>query len=186
MPEEFSILEREVLYEGRVFTIERDIVRHASGYEAMREVVRHDGGAVVVGLLPGPDVLLIRQFRYPVEAEIIELPAGKLAPGEDPMLCAGRELKEETGYTAAEITHLLSMLTTPGFCSEVLHLYLATGLTPGEQALEQGEESITVLRTPLGEALRMCGDGRIRDGKTITGLTLAALRLGVLNIREGE
>jgi ADP-ribose pyrophosphatase len=186
MPEEFSVLKRDVIYEGRVFTIERDLVRHASGYEAVREVVRHDGGAVIVPILPGPDVLLIRQFRYPVGEEIIELPAGKLFPGEDPLLCAGRELQEETGYSASEITHLLSMLTTPGFCSEVLHLYMATGLIHGEQALEQGEESITVMRTPLSEALRMCGDGCIRDGKTVTGLTLAALRLGVLHITEDE
>ncbi|MCZ7557160.1 MAG: NUDIX hydrolase [Bacteroidia bacterium] len=184
MADEFTILTHERLFEGRVFTIERDTVRHASGYESIREVVRHDGGAVIVPILPGPDVLLIRQFRYPVNREIIELPAGKLSPGEDPMHCAVRELREETGYTAAEMLPLVSMLTTPGFCSETLHLFMATGLTDGAQALEQGEESIALLRTPLAEAMRMCGDGRITDGKTVTGLTLAALKLGVLNIES--
>ena len=184
MPEEFTVLKHDIMFEGRVFTIERDDVRHASGYTAVREVVRHDGGAGGVAMLPGPDVLLIRQFRYPVGEEILELPAGKLFPGEDPLLCAKRELREETGYSAANIVPLLSMLTSPGFCDEVLHLFLATDLVPGEQALEEGEESITVLRVALAEALRMCVDGRIRDGKTVTGLTLAAVKLGVLSIVE--
>ncbi len=186
MPEEFEVLRHEVIYEGRVFTIERDEVLHASGYVGMREVVRHDGGAVIVAVLPGPDVVLIRQFRYPIAKEIIELPAGKLFPGEDPLICAGRELREETGYNALEITHLISMLTTPGFCSEELHLFMATRLEPGMQALEQGEESIAVLRVPFHEALRMCADGRICDGKTVTGLTLAAMRLGILNFKGDE
>jgi ADP-ribose pyrophosphatase len=184
MNKEFEVLQREILYEGRVFTIERDQVRHQSGYESMREVVRHDGGAVVVPILPGPDVLLIRQFRYPVGEGIIELPAGKLHPDEAPEICALRELKEETGYSAGQILPLLPMYTTPGFCSEVLYLYMALDLITGEQALEQGEESIEVLRMPLRSALHMCADGRIRDGKTITGLTLAAIRLGVITLQE--
>ena len=176
----FEVTRREVLFRGRVFTIVRDEVRHASGYESVREVVEHAGGAVVVPLFDNGDVLLIRQFRYPVQDEIIELPAGKLDDGEDPERCAERELEEETGWRGSEFRRLTAMMTTPGFCSEVLHIYLATGLHDGEQRLEEGEESISMLRVPFREAVAMCRDGRIRDGKTVTGLMLAALDRGIL------
>ncbi|MBR9977037.1 MAG: NUDIX hydrolase [Bacteroidetes bacterium] len=174
----YEVTRHEVLYEGRVFTVVRDEVRHDSGYRSVREVVEHAGGAVIVAVDGNDEVLLIRQYRYPIAGEIIELPAGKLDHGEDPLECARRELREETGCTAAQWEKLNAMLTTPGFCSEVLHVYLARGLHDGLQALEEGEESITVFRVTLREALAMCADGRIRDGKTITGLALAAMRLG--------
>lgn len=182
----FTVTRHDVPYSGRVFTVERDELRHHSGYDTVREVVRHGGGAVVVPLYDNGDVLLIRQYRYPIGEEIIELPAGKLDPGEDPAACAARELQEETGCAAAELHPLTSMMTTPGFCSEVLHIYLATGLRDGEQKLEQGEESISLLRMPLAEAVRMCRDRRITDGKTITGIMLAALHAGELLLREGD
>ena len=172
----FTITRHEVVFTGRVFTIVRDEVSHRSGYTAVREVVEHDGGAVVVALFDNGDVLLIRQYRYPLQREILELPAGKLNPGEDPMECARRELEEETGWRASSLEKLTAMWTTPGFCSEVLHIYLATGLEPGTRALEEGEESITVLRVPLDEALRMCASQEIADGKTVTGLALASMR----------
>ncbi len=152
----------------------------------MREVVQHGGGAVMAAVFPDNDVLLIRQFRYPVQRRIIELPAGKLDAGEDPLLCARRELEEETGWRAGRVEHLVSMLTTPGFCSEVLHIYLAQDLEPGTQSLEQGEESIEVLRTPLIEAIDMCRRGDIVDGKTVTGLMLAGMKLGVLQPGDAE
>lgn len=176
----FDVTRREIVFKGRVFTIVRDEVRHASGYESVREVVQHNGGAVIVPLLANGDVLLIRQFRYPVQDEILELPAGKLGDGEDPAHCAARELEEETGYRAGELHKLTAMMTTPGFCSEVLHIYAATGLEAGQQRLEEGEESIELVRVSFAEAIAMCRDGRIHDGKTVTGLMLAALNQGVL------
>jgi ADP-ribose pyrophosphatase len=178
MSNPYEVIRHDVLYEGRVFTIVRDEVRHDSGYDSVREVVVHAGGAVIVAIDSDGQVVLIRQFRYPLGEEIMELPAGKLDEGEDPLLCAQRELREETGCSAAQWEKLTAMATTPGFCSEVLHVYLARELRDGMQALEQGEESIAVFRVPLREALSMCADGRIRDGKTITGLALAAMRLG--------
>lgn len=182
----FTVLRHDSPYHGRVFTVERDEVRHESGYEGVREVVRHNGGAVVVGLLPGARVLLIRQYRYPIGEAILELPAGKLDPGEEPEACARRELREETGWTAQHIEQLGVMLTTPGFCSEALHLFLAEDLIPGDQRLEQGEESIEVRDVPFAEAMAMCASGDIRDGKTITALTLAGLRRGLLRSAAPE
>lgn len=180
----FDVTRRQIIYEGRVFTIVRDEVRHRSGYESVREVVEHDGGAVVAAVTDGGEVVLIRQYRYPVAGEIIELPAGKLSPGEDPLACARRELQEETGFSAGRWDKLTAMLSTPGFCSEVLHIFLAQDLRIGEQSLEEGEESITVIQLPMREALAMCADGRIRDGKTVTGLALAAMRLGLLRLDQ--
>lgn len=182
----FTVRKREIIYEGRVFTIVRDEVQHESGYRSVREVAEHAGGAVAVALFPDDDVLLVRQFRYPMQREILELPAGKLLPGEEPLACARRELAEETGWHATQLEPLTSMLSTPGFCSEVLHIFLATGLTNGEQRLEQGEESIEVIRLPLPEAIRLCERGDITDGKTITGLMLAALRHGVITLASEQ
>jgi ADP-ribose pyrophosphatase len=174
----FSVLHSETIYEGRVFTIIRDEVEHVSGYTSVREVVRHNGGAVVVALFDDGDVLLVRQFRYPMQRKIFELPAGKLQAGEDPEACAARELEEETGWRAGKLEHLTSLMSTPGFCNEVLHVYLATGLAPGEQQLEEGEENLEIHRVPLARAINMCQIGEIADGKTIAGLMLASLRAG--------
>lgn len=181
MADEFTVTRHELIYSGRVFDIVRDEVRHSSGYETVREVVRHNGGAVVAALFENNDIILIRQFRYPVGEVIYELPAGKLDEDEDPAACALRELTEETGWSARKLEKLTSVLTTPGFCSETLHIYLATELSAGSQRLEEGEESIEVLRLPLREAVSMCKDGEIHDGKTVTGIMLAALRAGVLS-----
>jgi ADP-ribose pyrophosphatase len=174
----FTVLHSETIYEGRVFTIIRDEVEHFSGYTGVREVVEHHGGAVIVALFENGDVLLVRQFRYPMQRMIFELPAGKLHPGEDPRHCALRELEEETGWRAGRLDHLTSMLSTPGFCSEVLHIFLATELAPGTQQLEEGEESLEIHRVPLARAINMCQIGEIADGKTIAGLMLASLRAG--------
>jgi ADP-ribose pyrophosphatase len=182
----FSILKHETIFEGRVFTITRDEVQHVSGYHSVREVVEHHGGSVAVALFPNGDTILIRQFRYPLQREILELPAGKLFPGENPLLCAQRELEEETGWRAASMHKLSAMMTTPGFCSEVLHIYLATELSEGTRHLEQGEESIEVIRLPLSDAIRMCQSREIEDSKTITGLMLAGLHAGVLALPKSD
>ena len=172
-------LKREVLYRGRVFDLIVDEVAYPSGNTSIREIVHHPGGAVAVPLLDDGRVVLVRQLRYPLGAQILELPAGKLSPGEDPRSAAARELEEETGWVAGKLEKLTSIYTTPGFCDEELHIYLATDLkrAPGGPKREEGEFTMTVENISLPDAIRMAEQGELRDGKTIVGLLLAGKRV---------
>jgi len=171
-------LTREVLYRGRTFDLIVDQIEYPSGNTGVREIAHHPGGAVAVPLLDDGRVVLVRQLRYPLGEYLLELPAGKLTPGEDPKECAARELAEETGWTAGTLAHLVSIYSTPGFCDEILHLYLATDLHPSPEGhrREEGEYSMTVHLVPLEEALAMIDRGEIRDGKSIVGLMMAQKR----------
>ncbi len=120
------------------------------------------------------NVLLIRQYRHAAGGYIYEIPAGKIDPGEDPLACAAREVEEEIGRRASSLAPMLSFYTTPGFTDEVIHLFLATGLTPGAQNLEH-DEVLDVVEMPLEQAMRHIADGIIRDAKTIIGLQAAYL-----------
>jgi ADP-ribose pyrophosphatase len=167
-------LSHEVIYRGKVFDLEVDTIEYPSGNHGIREVARHPGGAVVVPLFPDGNVLLVRQFRYPLQDYSLELPAGKLERQEDPAHAAIRELEEETGWTAGRLKKLTALLTTPGFCDEVLHIFLATDLakTPGGPRREEGETDMTTRLLLLEEALQLVEQGEIRDSKTIAGLFL--------------
>ncbi len=172
---ELKRLKREVLYTGKVFDLIVDEVEYPSGRRGIREIAHHPGGAVVVPLLDDGQVMMVQQLRYPFGKHILELPAGKLSPGEDPAEAARRELEEETGWVADHLTKLTSIYTTPGFCDEELHLYLGTALHPSPDGhrREEGEFSMTVHIFPLDQALHMIETGEIRDSKTIVGLLLA-------------
>lgn len=158
-----------------MFNLVVDDVQYASGSTSIREVAEHPGGAVVVAVLADGNVIMVRQHRYPVNKVLWELPAGKLSPGEDPLHCAARELEEETGFLATEWKKLTAVYTTPGFCSEQLHIYLARDVrrSPKGQSLEEGESSITVEPVQLQRAIEMVEEQEIVDGKTICGLFLA-------------
>ena len=177
-----KLLRRNRIYEGRVFNVIVDDVEYPSGNRSVREVAEHSGGAVVLAVFPDDSVILIRQHRYPLDQFIVELPAGKLNAGEDPLHCAQRELEEETGFTAKKWTKLNAIYTTPGFCTEILHIYMAQDLqaAPGGRKLEEGELTMTVKVVPIGEAIEMVERQDIRDGKTICGILLGerALRKG--------
>jgi ADP-ribose pyrophosphatase len=168
------------VYDGRVFNIIVDDVEYSSGRKSVREVAEHSGGAVALALFPDRRIILVNQHRYPFDEFIWELPAGKLNKGEEPLHCAQRELGEETGYRASEWEKLTSIYTSPGFCSEVLHLFLARGLAggPDERRLEEGEETMTMKVLPLGEAIDMIGRGEIKDAKTICGILLTERLVG--------
>lgn len=162
-------------FTGLVVDIEQFEVRIGDRGWHTYQIVRHPGGVAVVPLHDDGSVTLIRQLRPAVGAELLELPAGRRDPAEEPATCGLRELKEETGLTAGAISSLGTLYTSPGVFDELIHLYLATELTQ-EAAEPEPYEEITTVRIPLTEALAMVQDGRICDGKTIAGLVRAAGR----------
>lgn len=176
---ELKRLDRRVVYTGKVFDLIVDQVEYPSGNKGIREIAHHPGGAVAVPILDDGRVLLVQQLRYPFGKHIYELPAGKLSPGEDPQAAAARELEEETGYVAESLEHLSSIYTTPGFCDEELHIFLATKLqqSPRGHRREEGEFSMTIQPMLLHEAIAMVEAGEIRDAKTIIGLLLIERRM---------
>lgn len=163
------------IYTGRVITVNVDTVTLPNGLTVDLEVVRHPGAAAVVPLKDDGTVILIRQFRHAAGGFIYEIPAGKLDPGEDPRVCAARELEEEIGYRASQLDLLSSILTAPGFTDEVIHIYKATRLTRGRQQLDR-DEVLEVIEMPLVEAIRMIETGTIRDAKSIVGLQAVYLQ----------
>lgn len=177
--QDLKVLKSEKKYVGKVFNLVVDQVEYASGSRAIREVAEHPGGAVAVPLTPAGTLILIKQFRYPVKKFLFELPAGKLDPGEDPEHCASRELEEETGYISDRWERLTSMYTTPGFCDELLHIFLARDVKESGkgQRLDEGEYGLTVEHVPFGKAVEMIKNGEIVDSKTICGILLAEGRI---------
>ncbi len=171
-------LDSRRVYTGRVVRLDVDTVRFPDGSTGQLELIRHPGAAAIVPCAsepPGadPTILLIRQFRYATGGQLWEIPAGTLDPGEDPEACARRELMEETGVTAARLQRLTSIWTTPGFTNEVIHLYLATGLTTGEPSRER-DEFIEVVPQPLSRVLALIREGEIRDAKTVVAILYMA------------
>jgi ADP-ribose pyrophosphatase len=166
---ETKLLAHDLIYHGKVVDLIVDTISLPSGQSAIREVVKHPGGVVAIPRLEDGRLLLIRQFRYPLQKFIFEFPAGKLDSGQTPADTMHRELEEETGYRAAEMIHLSSFYTSPGFCDEIIHLFLASGLIPVGQRLEDGEH-IVVEKYTLDECLRMVKSGEIADAKTILGI----------------
>jgi len=167
----FKVDKSEILYQGKVFNLQVDEITYTeSGNKGIRQVAVHPGGAVVVPVTDDGKIVLVQQFRYPLQRILLELPAGKLEPEEDPMLCATRELTEETGYTAAKVEPLGFIFTSPGFCTEKLYMYVATGLTPGEFNREEGEIGMEIHEHTIEEIEKMIVDGIIVDAKTIGGI----------------
>jgi len=166
------------IHTGRIINLDEDHVRYPDGSEADVDIVRHPGASAVVPFLTDPEgedpqILLLRQYRYAAGGYILEIPAGRLDAGEAPLACATRELKEETGCTAARIEPLITILTTPGFTNERIHLFLAAELTHGESAREADEFADVVIMR-LSEALELVERGEIPDSKTALGLLYAA------------
>jgi ADP-ribose pyrophosphatase len=173
------LLERKIdgerIYEGKILDLEVDRVMLASGNEATREVIRHKGAVVVLPLHDDKRIELVMQYRYPTGEVLLELPAGKLDPGEEPIACADRELAEEIGWKPVEIHELGSFFTTPGFTDEVLHAFIATPLEPAPDVAQDPDEAIENTVMTVDAALEACRSGEIRDCKTIATLFLARL-----------
>jgi ADP-ribose pyrophosphatase len=167
----YRVLKSEILFHGKVFDLKVDEIEYnGSGNKGVREVAVHPGGAVVIPIKEDGKVVFVKQFRYPLQKTLIELPAGKLDEGEDPYVCATRELTEETGYTAAKVKEVGKIYTSPGFCTELLHIYIAEGLTFGEVNREEGEYGMEVLELSQEEITAKVNNGEIIDGKTLSGL----------------
>lgn len=166
----------EVLYKGKIVTLRVDEALLPNGKISKREVIEHPGGVTIAALTDAGELLFVRQFRYPYKEVLLEIPAGKLERGEDPLEAGKRELREETGASAKHYISLGCQYPSPGYCDEVLHLYLATGLTFGE-AQPDDDEFLSVERIPLEKATEMVLAGEIPDGKTQTIiLKIAMLR----------
>jgi ADP-ribose pyrophosphatase len=159
----------ERVFDGALLKVHRDVVRLPDASQGTREYIRHPGAVAVVALFDDGRVLLERQFRYPHRREFIEIPAGKLELGEPHLDTAKRELLEETGYTAAQWTHLGVVHTAIAYTDEAIQLYVARGLQLGARKLDQGE-FLEVFSVPFDEALRMIRAGRITDAKSVAGL----------------
>jgi ADP-ribose pyrophosphatase len=170
-------IKSERVYDGVLLHVNKDTVKLPNGKQATREWIRHPGASAVIPLLPNGNIILVRQYRYPMQKITLEIPAGKLdAPDEDPLDCAMRELKEETGYTAGKIEKLTMIATTVGFCNECIHLYAAEDLIPGEPCPDD-DEFIHMVSVPLLEAEQMITDGRIYDAKSVTAILLLKNKL---------
>jgi ADP-ribose pyrophosphatase len=165
----------KTIFKGKVVTLNLETVTLPNGTTVELEVVRHPGAAAIVPLKDERTVVLIRQYRLAAGGFIYEIPAGKLHPGEDPRDCAAREIEEEIGYRAGRIDRLETFFTAPGFTDEVMHLFLATGLTKTAQKLDH-DEVLEVVEMPLEDAIARIRDGTIRDAKTIVGLQSVCLR----------
>ena len=169
--EHYRLNHSRTVYRGRVIDLTVDRITTASGTEAVREVVVHPGGAAVVPVFSNGDVLLVEQFRYPMQQSLLELPAGRIDPGESPEETAARELEEEVGFRAGRLEKLAAFYTTPGFCNELLHLFLARDLEPGGRAGDEDEE-LSVHRYSRRQLEKLIRSGRIVDAKTLIGLHL--------------
>ena len=173
---EGKTLESRQIYKGKVVDLSVDRVELPNGRVTEMEVIRHQGAAAVVPLTAEGEVLLVRQYRYATGGWLLEVPAGKLEPGEAPDVCAVRETEEEVGYRAARLDPLGWIWTTPGFTDEKIWLYLARDLAPGSQNLE-GDEVLSVEKMTLAEAISRVHQGEICDGKSVCALLRAAVYL---------
>lgn len=162
-------LTSEIVYQGRLLHVKLDQVRLPNGAESSREYLIHPGAAVILPIFDNGDILLERQHRYPLHRDFFELPAGKFDPGEEELVCAQRELKEETGYIAEEWRYINTQYPCIGYSNERLVYFLARGLKHEGDALDH-DEFLEIIRLPFAEALDMVRDGRINEGKTVMGL----------------
>lgn len=170
-------LSEEYIYQGRIIKVRRDEVELPNGHKSVREVVEHSGGVCVLPLTDKEEVIFVRQFRYPYKEVILEIPAGKRDHGEEsPLECGKRELAEETGAKAAKYTNLGELYPSPGYCGEVIYMFLATGLTFGDTNPDE-DEFLNVEKIPFDKALDMVLSGEIKDSKTQCALLKAAVIL---------
>lgn len=169
-------IDSQRIYEGAIMNVRRDTVTAPKG-KAYREIVEHNGAVAAVALTDEGNIVMVRQYRYACGRAILEIPAGKIDKGEtDPLEAMKRELKEETGYSASQILHMGDVNPSCAYSEEVIHLYLMTGLTPGEQDLDE-DEALEVIEMPFEEVYGMAVRGELVDSKTLAALLMARDRI---------
>lgn len=162
-------LSSEMVYRGKILNLRVDTVQLPGGEESKREVVEYVGAVAIVALTKDKEVLMVRQYRYPVQEELLEIPAGKLEPGENPLECAQRELLEETGARAKIWRELYGFYSTPGFSTEKMYVFLAMDLSFEDQQLDD-DEFVELEKMSLNSAIELIRNGQIKDAKSIVGL----------------
>lgn len=162
---EEKTINSETVYKGRIITLKKDVALLPDGIQAGREYIEHPGGVCVVPLTDKGEVLMVRQFRYPYKGVVLEIPAGKKDPGEDPFTTGKRELKEETGAVAQDYIELGELYPSPGYCGEIIWMYGAKNLSYGEVDPDE-DEFLEVEKVPLKTAVDMIMKGEIKDAKT--------------------
>lgn len=173
-----TTVSKELIFEGKIIKLEKLTVKLPNNKISEREIVRHPGGSVVLPVDDEGNIYLVRQYRKPLERHLYELPAGKLDKGEDPLQCAIRELKEETGLIAREIKLITKIATTPGFSDEILYLYLAKGLKK-ETYRPDEDEFLSICKFPINELTTMIEKGEIIDSKTLIGILYARIYINI-------
>lgn len=169
-----QVVSSQRLYEGRAIQLRVDTIRKSSGKETTREVVEHSDCVAILAIDAEDNLLLVRQFRHAVGSDLLEIPAGGIDPGETPDQAVRRELREETGFVPNRVVRLGGFYSSPGYCTEYLHLYLATDLMLSPLVAEDTEE-IEVVRVPSKEVRGLVASGRIRDAKSIAGILSLSL-----------
>ena len=162
-----------LVYEGPVFKVRQHVVETVGG-DSLRDIIEHSGGSIMVGVTDEGRIIMVKQYRKALESEFLELPAGKTDPGEDPLVTATREFREETGYTAGSVKHLISFYPTCGYSNEYLHIFLCRDLVPGETHLDD-TECIELLEYDADELVEMVMSGEIKDSKAIIGILYARM-----------
>jgi ADP-ribose pyrophosphatase len=173
-------IDGRTVFEGRILTLEVDRVRTPGGGESVREVIRHPGASVMVPVTDDGKVLFVRQFRYPTGGVLLELPAGKLDPGEDPQICAERETAEETGFRPRRTEKLGEFYTAPGFTDELVRAFLVTDLVAAPEAEADADELVELVSLSLPEYRDLIARGEIRDAKTLAAMALWVERSSIL------
>lgn len=167
-------LSEKNIYDGNIIKVKVQKVSLLEGKTGTREIVRHPGGVGILAFKDKNTILMVKQFRKPIEKAIYEIPAGKLEPNEDIEKSARRELKEETGYTSNKFEYMGKIVSSPGFCDEYIHLFKAEELTPGETDFDDGE-FIDLYEVSIDDAKKMVKDGQIIDAKTICALMMGEI-----------
>jgi ADP-ribose pyrophosphatase len=181
----YETVATELIYTGKIFNVTNLTIQLPNGKQVKHDLIVHNGASAIVPVLGDGRILLERQYRESVGAEILEVPAGRLEPGEDPAECARRELEEETGYRAEKITLLTKFFPCVGYSNEQIYLYVAEGLTPGPARPDE-DEFVTPEAYTLEEALKMTDNGAIVDGKTSLAILAYARYVSNVHSLTGE